>query len=91
MGKTNGNLGEEKEAGELCVSKTYTTSSGDTWDAVALAVYGSEKHVEYLMANNQNIALLSTLIFDAGVVLNTPALTSTAKTVTNQPPWRANK
>ena len=69
--------------------KTYITSAGDTWDAIALAVYGSEKHTEYLMFHNQNIDLLSTLIFNAGVVLNTPALTSAAKEITNQPPWRA--
>lgn len=30
----------------------YTTKSGDTWDLIALNVYGSELKADWLMQNN---------------------------------------
>ncbi len=30
----------------------YTTKSGDTWDSIALSVYGSEEKADWLMQNN---------------------------------------
>lgn len=50
----------------------YVTKQGDCWDIVAKAVYGSEKHVGYLMQNN--MPLLDVVIFSAGTKLNTPDL-----------------
>ena len=31
---------------------TYTTISGDTWDGIALEVYGSEAEADWLMQHN---------------------------------------
>jgi phage tail protein X len=68
----------------------YTTSAGDTWDKIALNVYGSERYAEYLMANNQDIDLLSTAIFDPGVTISTPSLTAEAAGKQTLPPWRTS-
>ena len=51
---------------------TYTTKQGDTWDNIALQVYGEERHADFLMQSNY--AFLDILVFSAGTVLNTPAL-----------------
>lgn len=48
----------------------YTTRQGECWDEVAKNVYGSEKYVGYLMQNN--MPLLGTTVFSAGVAINTP-------------------
>lgn len=50
----------------------YITKSGDTWDAIAKAVYGSEYRADALMEANR--AHIGTFVFQAGVELNTPAL-----------------
>ena len=42
----------------------YTTIQGETWDQIALKVYGQEKYADWLMQNNY--PLLDTLIFSAG-------------------------
>ena len=65
---------------------TYTTSSGDTWDAIAFSVYGAEKYMGYLM--RQNPEHVDRLVFDAGVVLRTPPLTETATVDAGLPAWR---
>lgn len=54
------------------MTKTYTTIQGETWDQIALKVYGEERHADFLMESNY--ALLDTLVFSAGIVLNTPEL-----------------
>jgi len=61
----------------------YVTRMGECWDEAAKAVYGSEKHMGFLMQNN--MPLLDTAIFSAGTVLNTPEL---PKDEDNLPPWR---
>ncbi len=61
----------------------YTTKQGECWDGIAKAVYGSEKHVGFLMQNN--MPLLDTVIFSAGITLDTPKLPADE---TNLPPWR---
>ena len=66
---------------------TYTTRRGDTWDLIAYQVYGSEQYAGFLMQHN--FPLLDILIFDAGTVLNTPALPETAQSSGNVlPAWR---
>ena len=43
----------------------YITKSGDTWDAIAKAVYGSEYRADALMEANR--AHIGTFVFQAGV------------------------
>lgn len=63
---------------------TYTTVQGETWDQIALKVYGSEIYAGYLMQNNY--PLLETFIFSAGETVNTPDLPD--ETDTEAPSWR---
>lgn len=63
---------------------TYTTIQGETWDNIALKVYGGEKYAAYLMANNY--PCLDILVFSAGTVLNTPDLPMEINR--ELPPWR---
>ena len=62
----------------------YTTKSGDTWDAIAKQVYGSEYHADILMAANPD--KVDTFLFGAGVVLATPALQEERDGLL--PPWK---
>lgn len=64
---------------------TYTTKQGDMWDMIAYKVYGSEEYTTYLM--QANFPLLDTFIFDAGVVVNIPALPE-KPVATTAPDWR---
>lgn len=63
---------------------TYITIQGDTWDIIALKVYGGEEFAAYLIENNYRH--LDTLIFSAGIILNTPELP--VQYETDLPPWR---
>lgn len=65
---------------------TYTTRQGETWDNIALKVYGEERHADFLMQNNY--AFLDILVFSAGTVLNTPALPEDRDG--DLPPWRTD-
>lgn len=67
------------------MAKTYTTKQGDAWDLIAYRVYGSEAYTGWLMQNN--FAHLDTMIFGAGVVLQTPELPAEQQT-SDLPPWR---
>lgn len=82
-------MAARKKAGESGMTE-YVTSMGDTWDLVAYKVYGNEKYAEYLMAQNQSLELLETVIFDAGITLNTPVLPSTVQGNNAAPPWRTS-
>lgn len=62
----------------------YTTKSGDTWDGIALSVYGSEEKADWLMQNNGQYIL--TTRFDFGVVISTPELP--VKRSSTLPPWK---
>lgn len=66
----------------------YTTATGEMWDQIANKVYGDVKYTEFLMSNNQDPTLLSTIVFDAGVILSTPPLPAATKTSAGTPPWR---
>lgn len=61
----------------------YKTKSGDTWDAIAAKVYGSESYVSQLMADNQKY--LDYFIFPQGIEL---VITGTDKTGSILPDWR---
>lgn len=63
----------------------YTTKSGDTWDLIALKVYGSELKADWLMQNN--LEHIRTVRFDSGVVLSTPDLPDEKSG--DLPPWKA--
>lgn len=65
----------------------YTTKSGDTWDWIALKVYGSEVKADWLMQHNPQYIDLTK--FDSGVVLSTPELP--AERSGNLPPWKAGE
>lgn len=67
--------------------KTYTTIQGDAWDAIAFKVYGDESYTGWLMQNN--LPILDTFVFGAGVVLNTPDLPE-GDTSTDAPIWRTS-
>ncbi|PKM72856.1 MAG: phage tail protein [Firmicutes bacterium HGW-Firmicutes-16] len=69
------------------MATTYTTKAGDTWDAIAYAVYGSEKYIGHLMQNN--FPLLDRFVFEADVNLNTPALPESTQQSAGLPAWRA--
>lgn len=64
---------------------TYATIQGQTWDMVALEVYGSEFYASYLLS--QNVKLLDYFIFPEGVILNIPDLPDSVEMV-EQPDWR---
>ena len=59
--------------------KDYTTREGDTFDALALEMYGEEMLAHYIAEFNPDYA--DVLIFDANVALRLP----TPETL---PPWR---
>jgi phage tail protein X len=62
----------------------YKTQQGDTWDHIALKVYGSEKQMTTLIeANPQH---RNVVFFSANVILNTPNINTTA--TAPLPPWR---
>lgn len=63
---------------------SYRTVSGDTWDGIAKAVYGSELYADRLMEANPK--LLEIYRFPAGVDLITPVLEETRDGML--PPWK---
>lgn len=67
------------------MAKIYITKQGDAWDAIAYQVYGDEKYMGWLMANNY--PLLDIFVFPAGAVLQTPPLPE-ADGTTQLPGWR---
>lgn len=68
---------------------TYTTVLGDTWDLIALKVFGNTKYVNLLTAVNQDKALLSTVLFDAGTVIQVPEIPESRQADDSLPPWRS--
>lgn len=68
------------------MAQTYTTIQGETWDNIALKIYGEERHADFLMQNN--FPFLDILVFSAGTVLNTPELPEELDG--DLPPWRTS-
>lgn len=54
--------------------KTTLTVMGDTWDTVALRVYGNVLRAQDLMETRENLPLLDLQIFPAGTVIATPEI-----------------
>ena len=63
----------------------YKTIQGDTWDSIAYAQLGSEKHTHLLI--EANLAYRDVYIFTDGVVLNIPNINTDMATV-KLPPWK---
>ena len=66
------------------MSKTYTTSQGDTWDRIALDQMGSEKYMSLLIEANPKYNPCVT--FPAGAVLVVPDVP--VVTASSLPPWK---
>ena len=65
--------------------KEYTTREGDTFDALALIMYGEETLAHYIIEFNPDYA--DVLIFDANVPLRLP-IVEEVETPDTLPPWR---
>jgi phage tail protein X len=67
------------------LASSYTTRSGDTWDAIAYRTLGSESYMDLLLDANPEHNYVAR--FDAGVVLAVPDLPA-AERPASLPPWR---
>lgn len=65
--------------------KEYNTREGDTFDALALEMYGEETLAHYIIEFNPDYA--DVLIFDANVALRLP-IVEDVETPDTLPPWR---
>lgn len=65
--------------------KTHITAEGDTFDALALEYYNDEKLASTIIQANPDHC--DTLIFEAGVALSIPDVSSVTYPDT-LPPWR---
>lgn len=64
--------------------KTYRTIQGDTWDAIAYRLTGSETFMTPLIKANPDY--INTGIFEAGIMLQIPE--NEAETSAHLPIWR---
>lgn len=64
--------------------RVYKTIQGDTWDGIAVKVYGDEKYMNELLEANQ--AYREIIIFPANVSLSLPDIQT--QTMTILPPWK---
>lgn len=64
--------------------RVYKTIRGDTWDGIAVKVYGDEKYMNELLEANQ--AYREIIIFPANVSLSLPDIQT--QTTTILPPWK---
>ena len=64
--------------------RVYKTIQGDTWDGIAVKVYGDEKYMNELLEANQ--AYREIIIFPVNVSLSLPNIQT--QTATILPPWK---
>lgn len=65
----------------------YTAARGETFDSVALAMYGDESLVPNILQNNP--ALCGKMVFDGGDEIIVPVISiSETKTDSATAPWR---
>lgn len=69
---------------EVVEQDIYTTTQGDTWDIIALKVYGSEKYMSHLLKSNPKH--INTMFFSSGVEIICPDIESDI--IDNLPPWK---
>lgn len=62
---------------------TYTTIQGDMFDWISYRIYGHEKYANVLMRENPLYS--SVVIFDAGIILVIPNISSPASNVSSVP------
>lgn len=67
--------------------KTTSTVMGDTWDTIALRIYGNVLRAQELMEAKENRPLLDYQVFPAGVIVATPEIEETPAT-DDLPEWR---
>lgn len=63
---------------------TYKSIQGDTWDMIAKKVYGTERHLDFLMEHN--FPLLDYFVFPAGIIISIPELPE--EETVELPAWR---
>ncbi len=68
----------------MAATKTYTTTQGEAWDQVSLAVWGREDLLHFLMQANPRHR--EVVLFNAGVDLVVPEIEIPAREVA--PPWQ---
>lgn len=66
--------------------ETYKTVQGDMWDLISYKVYGNEKFVDVLIAENPQYRKV--LVFSAGVEIICPDV-DTDNESGGLPPWKA--
>lgn len=64
---------------------SYTTTSGDTWDQIALRTLGSELYMDLLIEANPSQSYVAR--FASGVALTVPPLPAPVRP-SSLPPWR---
>lgn len=64
---------------------TCVTRAGDTFDLLAIAAYNDEKLASRIIQENPRYA--NTIVFEAGVEIKMPVISST-ETPSTLPPWR---
>ena len=67
------------------MASTYTTTAGDTWDAIAYSEMGDERYLDQLILANRAHAYYDRL--PAGLALAIPDA-ETPDTSPSLPPWR---
>lgn len=70
------------------MTSEYITVEGDTFDGLALFYYGDEKMASEIIQANPDYC--DTLIFEAGIKLTIPAV-STVTLPETLPPWRRDE
>lgn len=74
----------EKAYTEVEEQDIYTTIQGDTWDIIALKVYGNEKYMSQLLKANPRYTDI--IVFSAGVEIVCPDIEE--DTMEHLPPWK---
>lgn len=67
--------------------QTVKTLQGDTWDTIALRVYGNALRAQQLMEARENVRLLDYQIFPGGVIVATPEVEE-GTAADDLPEWR---
>ena len=64
--------------------RIYKTIQGDTWDGIAIKVYGDERYMNELLEANQGLNEI--VIFPANIKLILPEIETKATAIL--PPWK---
>lgn len=64
------------------IARIYTCAQGDTWDSIALNVYGDETYAALLLKNNPGVTL------GGGVEIEAPELDEEGTSPSIDAPWR---